>query len=259
MRALLLALICLLSLPPALACGPYRVGFYSFGRFYYLNAEGQPAGVDPDLIAALAKRSGCQLEGRLESRVRTWALLARGQLDLTVSGIATPERLQQAEFWPYLRSRNHVLLSRSLAQRVDSAEAFLADRSLRVGVVRSFIHGPRLDAWLAGLRSQGRVHEVTDFDALLRVLRAGRVDLVLMHPLNLRPTDKPWLEDFTLQDWAPQDEVQVSLVVSRSQIDTADRLRLLQAFRALQQEGEIDQILRRHLGDMLARQARLPP
>ncbi len=258
MHALFLALSLLLSLPPVWACGPYRVGFYSFGPFYHLDGRGRPAGVDHDLISALARRSGCDLQGRLESRVRTWALLERGELDLTVSGISTPERERLAEFWPYLRTRNHVLLPKMLARRIDSAEAFMADPTLNVGVVRGFRHGSRLDGWLDRLRSQGRVQEVTDFDALLRVLRAGRVELVLMHPLNLRPADKEWLDEFSLQDWAPQDEVEAALVVSRSQVGAADRARLQQALKELLQEGQVDIILRRHLGDELARHARLP-
>ncbi|HEX2012601.1 MAG TPA: transporter substrate-binding domain-containing protein [Roseateles sp.] len=258
MRALLLAMTLLLPALPALACGPYRVGFYSFGPFYYRDAAGNPAGVDADLIAALAERSGCTLQGSLESRVRTWALMNSGKLDITVSGIATPERERLAEFWPYARTRNHALLPRSLAQRVNSAEAFVADRSLRVGVVRGFRHGERLDAWLERLRNRGRVYEVADFDALLRVLRAGRVELVLVHPMNLRPADADWLEEFSLQDWAPQDEVQAALVVSHQQVKAADRARLHRALQALLQEGEVDRILRRHLGEEMARQVRLP-
>lgn len=259
--ALLLALTPLLLAAlasPAQACGPYKVGYFSFGPFFHLNGEGKPAGIDVDLVAALAQRSGCLLEGQVESRVRTWALMERGGVDITLSAIPTPERKRLAEFTPYARSRNHVLLPRTLTQRIDSVDEFNADAALRVGVVRGYRHGPMLDAWLDGLRRQGRVYEVADFDALLRVLRAGRVELVLMHPMNLRPSDGSWMGEFSLRDWAPQDDVPSAMAISRRRVDPADRARLQRTLQELLQEGEVERILARHLGEEMMRQVRLP-
>lgn len=238
------------------ACGPYRVAFYEFGRFYFRDEQGQAGGIDPDLVAELARRSGCRLESELNSRARIWEQLARGQLDITVSGIATPEREQLAEFWPYLRSRNHALMRKSLAAQLPTPAAFLADPQRRVVVVKSFRHGPVLDAWLDQLRAQGRVHEAADFDTALRVYRAGRVDLMLAHPINLLLSERE-LQQHSLLDWAPGDDVLASLVVSRQRVNAADRQRLHAALNAMLADGSVDAILQRHLGERLARGARL--
>jgi polar amino acid transport system substrate-binding protein len=237
-------------------CGPYRVAFYEFGRFYFHDEQGLPRGIDPDLIAELARRSGCTLQPELNSRARIWEQLSRGQLDITVSGIATPEREQLAEFWPYLRTRNHALMRKSQAVRLPSPAAFLADPQRRVVVVKSFRHGPALDAWLEQLRAQGRVHEAADFETALRVYRAGRVDLMLAHPINLLLTEREQ-QEHVLLDWAPGDDVLASLVVSRQRVGAADRERLHAALNAMLADGSVDAILQRHLGERLARGARL--
>ena len=98
----------------ATPCGSYKVAFYDHGALNSLHADGRWRGIDTDIVEELARRSGCQLALVLESRVRIWAMLESGQLDMTVSGIATPERQAYANFIPYLASRNYILLSKDV-------------------------------------------------------------------------------------------------------------------------------------------------
>ena len=255
---LTLALTLLLSAHPAMACGPYTVAFYEFGQLYYHDANGAATGIDKDLVEALAQHSGCRLLPTVESRVRIWDQLARGQLDMTVSGVSTPNRLQQAEFWPYFRSRNHALLRKDLAQRLPTPAAFLAATDRRAVVVRSFRHGSFFDGFIEQLRAQKRVDEVADFDTALRVFKSGRVDLMLAHPLNLSRQKEPWLAGVAQLDWGPHDDVLGALVVSRSRVSEADRTRLRASLTSLLRDGSIDGILIRHAGATLGRQASLP-
>jgi hypothetical protein len=74
-------------------CGPYEVTLYEFGSLYYRNGQGQRVGIDPEVLEEVARRTGCVFHTRLDSRVRTWALMAANRLDMTVSGVPTPERL----------------------------------------------------------------------------------------------------------------------------------------------------------------------
>lgn len=249
-------MLCTLPVAAAWACGPYRVSFYEFGRFYFRDDQGQAQGIDVDLIEQLARRSGCQLLPELNSRVRIWEKLSRGELDITVSGVATPEREQLAEFWPYLRTRNHALMRRSIASQLSTPAAFLADTQRRVVVVKSFRHGRFFDAWLERLRGEGRVHEAADFDTAMRVFRAGRVDLMLAHPINLLLPARE-MDELVLMDWAPGDDVLASLVLSRQRVAAKDRERLHDALNALLADGSMDSILVRHLGGKLARTTRL--
>lgn len=238
-------------------CGPYTVALYELGVLFYRDAQGQGQGIDRELTEALSERSGCQLETIVESRVRIWDQLARGQLDISVSGIATPEREQFAEFMPYLRTRNQALIARSLVRQLPSMQAFKADASKRVVVVKGFRYGRQFDAWLDELRAQQRVVEATSFDAAMRMLRAGRAELILTEPINLRPELGPWLKEMVLLDWAPSDDVIANLIVSRSRVSDADRQRLRQALASLVHDGSVDRIVRRHVGDAMAETMRL--
>lgn len=244
-----------LAAPP---CGPFSLAFYEFGALYYLDASGQPTGIDKELVDELQRRSGCSFDTRVESRVRIWDQMLGRRLDITVSGLETPERLRAAEFWPYFRSRNHALMRRELARQLPSMAAFEADASRRVVVVKSFKHGPTLDAWIDGLRRRDRVHEVPDFESALRVFRAGRVDLMVSHPINL-PRDPEFRREVQMLDWAPQDNVRVCLVVSRDRISPSDRQRLKGALLAMVQDGSVDAMLLRHAGPELAPTLRLEP
>lgn len=238
------------------ACGPYSVGLYEFGALLYRAGSEDMRGIDKDLIDALARRSGCVLQTRVESRSRIWQQLGNGTLDITVSGIPTPEREHFAVFLPYLSTRNHTLIGRSLAASAGSPAQFLADPSLRVAAVRSFKYGPRIDGWLAQLRTQGRVDEVADFPTAFKVLMAGRVAMVFAHPMVIEPWRKQALSEHVLLDWAPEDTITAGLVLSRSRVTAADQLLLRRQLDGMLADGEFDQILRHHLGADMARQVR---
>ncbi|MFN3862476.1 MAG: substrate-binding periplasmic protein [Roseateles sp.] len=245
-------------LSAAESCGPYTVLLYEFGQLNYRNAHGQPQGVDPDLVEALARRSGCQLLTAVDSRVRIWDQLARGTLEITTSGIATPEREQLAEFWPYLRSRNRAVMRTAQAGRWASLADFAADPARRVAVVKGFKHGPSIDAFLDRMRAERRVDEVGGFDTAYRVLMAGRVDLIFAHPLNLPAITPGSNAAVTLLDWAPQDDILACLVVSRTRVAAADRQRLREALTSLLRDGSVDAIMARHVRPELLASLRLP-
>lgn len=238
-------------------CGPYTVSLYDFGRLHYRDAQGQAQGVDKDLVDALAQRSGCELNTVVESRARIWDQLARGTLEMTTSGIATPEREKLAEFWPYFRSRNRAVVRAAQARQWASMADFLADRTRRVAVVKGFRHGRSIDAFLEQMRAERRVDEVASFEAAYRVLIAGRVDLIFGHPFNMPALEPGAAAPVALLDWSPQDEVQGCLVVSTSRVGPADRKRLQAALQSLLHDGSVDAILARHIRPDLLSASRL--
>jgi len=237
------------------ACGSYGLAFYELGLLYYRDAQGQARGIDLDLVEALKARSGCRFQTVLESRVRIWAQLAGGQLDLSVSGIPTPEREQFAEFLPYFHTRNYLLMRRGLPPQAREPAGFLAIPELRVGVVKSFKHGPLYDSWLAKLREQsGRVVEAADFDTVVRLFSAGRIDAFLALPTSwLLAARQQGLEAAVdMLDWAPQDRVIHGLIISRQRVPEEDKRRLREAMASLRADGTVAAILRRHVGAELA-------
>ncbi len=244
---------------PAWACS-YSVAFYELGLLYYRDAQGVAQGIDKDVIDALSQRSGCRFEPVLESRVRIWKQLAEGQLDLSVSGIANPERERFAEFIPYFQTRNMLLLRRGVPNQARSPEGFKATPELRVAVVKSFKHGTFYDTWLASLREQGgRVVEAADFDTVLRLFKAGRADAFLALPTSwlLAARQQGLAEAVDLLDWAPEERVVHGLIVSRLRVPEADRQRLREAMASLLADGTVATLLRRQVGADVARTLQL--
>ncbi len=250
------------STPPP-PCGPFTLAFYELGLLYHHDEAGGFSGIDKDVVQALQARSQCEFRTLLESRVRIWDRMAAGSLDLSVSGIPTPERERFADFVPYFQTRNFALMRRELAQRLPTPEAFLADKARRAVVVKAFRHGPGFDSFIGQLREQGRLLEAADFDTVLRLFLARRADLMLALPTSWSPMlQKPSLmSQLSVLDWAPQDRVVHGLIMSRARLPEAERQHLRQALESLVADGTIDAIIRRHVGERMAREMRLdlPP
>jgi len=239
---------------PTDSCQGLEVAFYEHGALYYRDQNGAWAGVDKDVVDELEKRLSCHFVRRTDSRVRIWTSMAAGALDLTVSGIPTPEREKSARFIPYLWSHNYVLLQMDAKPEVQSLENFLAEPGYKVAVIRSFRHGAAYDAWLAKLRAQGRVYETGDFSSLLRLFKLRRVDAMLGLPISwgllLRHPDMTG--QYRIMDWAPQDNIEAGLGVVRTRVSEGLAAQFGRAIRDMQQDGTLRAIYERHLGPELA-------
>lgn len=257
-RPLLLGLLaCALQPSVAVAaasyCGNFKVAFYDHGALNSLHADGLWRGIDTDVVEELARRTGCQLTLTLDSRVRIWAMMANGQLDMTVSGIANPEREAYAHFIPYLASRNYVLLSKDVDANVRSLDELAADPRYKVAAVKSFRHGPTLDAWLAKLRAQGRVYDAADFSALMRLVKIGRVHAIIALQTSWVPLrSDSAAAGLRVMDWAQKDLVVGGLVLSRKRVPAATVALLAKAIAGMRQDGTLETIFARHMGPELA-------
>ncbi|MBA4341724.1 MAG: hypothetical protein C0423_06165 [Methylibium sp.] len=250
----LLGLLLCASLDASATCHRHTLAFYELGVLYYRSADGKPQGIDKDIVEELARRSGCPFNTVLESRVRIWDQLSRHALDLSVSGIATAQREEFAEFIPYFQTRNYALLRRTLLPALATPEAFVKQGQSQVAAVKSFKHGALYDAWLAELRAQNRVVDVADFDQGVRLFRAGRVDALIALPTSwaLLLHDPGLAQQFQVMDWAPQDQLVHGLIMSRQRVSAEDRERLRQALNAMVSDGTVKSIFSRHVGVTLA-------
>lgn len=240
----------------AQACGPHTAALYPYARFYYEDPKLGPTGIDKDMFDELARRSGCQLNTVVESRVRIWDQMRRGVVQLTLSAVPSPERREFAELVPYAQGRYHVLMRRELAARVQNIPAFEADTSLRLLDVRGYVHGPTIDAWVLRMRNQGRLIETGDFKTAGRMLRAGRADALLALPSSwgtaIAAFDDP--DELVAVDVTPTERNLVALAMAHA-MPEADRQRLRRALQAMLADGSVLDIFRRHLGDKAARGA----
>jgi len=254
MRAWLVGLSMLLMPMAALACGPYSLAFYEYNALYYRGEDGRWEGLDKDLVDELSRRSGCRFETRLESRVRIWAQMAAGQLDITVSALPTPERERYADMLPYVESQQFVLMRPELASSLDSMAAFTAAPRRRLLIVRGYAFTPSLQAWIEALRSQGRLIEAPDQPSALRAFKAQRADAMILGANSLavaRRNDRAFA-GFAALRYAPQEHTVGALALSRERVSEADRVRLRKVLQEMQRDGSLAVIKRRHLGELAA-------
>lgn len=248
---LLFAMLCLGWATPLIAaefdCGnrPIKLAFYEFGLLYE-----QGKGIDKDLVDELASRTHCRFETQIMPRARIWSDLASGALDMSVSGIATPERNQFAWFAPYLSIKNYALIDLQLAQSVKSPADFLARKDAQFGVVRSFKHGSDQEVFLAQMRSQQRVQESPDVDALYGKLKQHRVAGIFSQPVVFRRNlSKFGLEkQLAIQDWTPNEKgLPHGLILAKSAFTETQALAWQAQINALKADGTLRKIYLRYL------------
>lgn len=233
---------------PRGGCEHLRVAFYEDGALFYRAPGGGWTGIDKDVVDELARRLGCSLEVRVDSRVRIWAGLGGGNIDMSVSAIPLPERENIGRFVPYMSGRNFVLLHKGLSARLRGMDSFLADPQYKIAVVKSYKHGRAYEAWLAKLREQGRVYETPDHLSMMRLFKLGRVDAVMATPTSWYPLvqQERLAGTYSVMDWAPRENMVSGLVLSRQNVDEATVDRFRQAVRAMREDGTLRRIFERH-------------
>lgn len=256
LRVLAAALALLVAAPAQATCGPYDVAMYKLGSLYYLDEQTHTyAGIDKDVVDEVANRTGCTFRLFIESRIRIWTHLADGSLDMSVSGIPTPEREQFASFVIYFKARNYLLVRRESAPHIDSLDAFRADPKLRLAVVKSFKHGAVFDQWIQTMRALGRVDEYTDAEVVARKVSAGHADAFLAMPMTwdvlLKRHQLEGKIDFL--DLSPDERVPHGLILSRQRIRAEDARAMQRAIEAMHADGTLESIFRRHLSADVAR------
>ncbi|MDM4768387.1 transporter substrate-binding domain-containing protein [Pelomonas sp. SE-A7] len=231
-------------------CGRFRMAYYEYSGLYYRGEDGAYKGIDKELVEEIARRTGCQFDTVTESRIRIWALMEQGLLDMTASAIPTPDREKAFEMLPYLRSHQYALLHPRVAPVPATAAEFIADRRLHLLVVRGYRFVPSLEAWVAALRSQRRVVEAPDQPAAIRAFRAGRADAMLIggNTLAHARLREPDLNRYPALSYAPDEPSIATLALSRERIPAADRDRIRAAVVEMQRDGSLAAIVQRHLG-----------
>ncbi|QLI81123.1 transporter substrate-binding domain-containing protein [Chitinibacter fontanus] len=231
----------------AFDCGKkaIKLAFYEFGLLY-----DQGLGIDKEIVDELKRRTHCHFHVQVMPRARIWADLASGALDMSVSGIQTPERDQFAWFIPYLSLKNYTLLDATLASQVKTAEAFLQNDKTQFGIVRSFRHGKQQDAFIARMQALNRVQESPDVGALFGKLKEGRVQGVFAPPvvfrhqlrkLNIEP-------QLLVQDWSPHEKgIPHGLILAKASFSETQMQAWQGEISAMRADGTLRRIYRQFL------------
>lgn len=244
----MLTILVLLGISPRYlsAQETYELAFYDAGLF---NSNG--VGIDRDVVAELAKRTGLMLKTSEKPRARIWQEMAAGKLAMTVSGIQNTERNAYAWFLPYITQRNMALVLASKAGKYRNLSDFIQDEDAIVGVVRSFVHGGEYEKAVTILRSQSRVEEFPSIEQLFQVMASGkRMDMIFALPVFYNPLIKQYGMGSMIRilDWdTGKTPVAHCLVLSRKLVSEADYLLIKKELASMRQDGTLRRIFSRYL------------
>ncbi|MCF8205967.1 MAG: transporter substrate-binding domain-containing protein [Methylotenera sp.] len=184
-HACLLAVLCPAALVRAQGLPALRIAWSDYPPFQVRGDNGQPQGLDVELIELIALEAGEKLAWSRRPWARQVPDIGQGELDLMGSATPSPERLALGEFTlPYRQERVALIALGPEAAPVRRL-ADLKGRNLRIGfirgvafpaAVRQALEDPELASLLVPLYAN---------DLTLSALRGRRVDYVIDDPTTL--------------------------------------------------------------------------
>jgi polar amino acid transport system substrate-binding protein len=186
----ILPAIALLGMAAQAAACELRMALEQWPPYLYSQPNAGPAGLDWELAQAILKEAGCSLDLQAElPTARRQRLFEQGKLDLMLSASKTPERRRYAHFSIAYRHETVGVFARASAQRhfqhLSSFDALLRDQASLLAPKVGW-YGAAYARALPTLAAAGRLSTFINFSQGLRMLDAGRADLILGDTLALR-------------------------------------------------------------------------
>lgn len=153
---------------------PVRTAFFEYPPLYKGGI-----GIDPDIVAELARRTGCQFETSVLPRAEIWTQLREDRLDIATSGIMIEGRKDYARLIPYF-SVTSVGVGSNAAGSFASFDDILYRPNIRVGIVRGTSFGPYFDLRVLSLKRNGKIIEFDNMAKLSAALVSGDVHAAVM-------------------------------------------------------------------------------
>jgi polar amino acid transport system substrate-binding protein len=230
---------------------PVKVALFEFGVLYRASTDD---GIDKQLLDEIGKRTGCEFQRVVLPRNRIWAELQYGSLDLATGAIPTPERAAYGFLLPYMKSRNLVLVRKSLASQIQSLSDLERSKA-RVGVVRGFRHEAAYDQLIASLTQRNQVVSAADVSEDFRLFDRGIVDIILSQPIVFgQYLSQDYLaSNVTFRDFAPKNEISIGALILSRKSFTSDQARRWDALIVrLQKDGTLLRIYQNFLASSQA-------
>lgn len=238
----------LAALPAAGACErQFTVGVAELGWGLY-RERGELRGVVPELLAELARRSGCTFVMEVRPRARLVADYQAGVVDIITSSYRTPERESAGQFMPYAYTEMDMVLADTVPKAVDSAERLIAEPGLVLGSVRGNYGGEAVAEVLNRLTTAGRLELASDFENLTARLEAGRFSAgaypAIIHSKFFKDGR---LRGFRVVRFGRTQPDTIGLYVNHSRVTSADRERIAAALQSVVKAGGVRKIYRHYL------------
>ena len=136
------------------------------------------------LLEQLARDAGCTFQYIEAPITRGVLMLGSGEIDIIPAAAQSAERDRGGEFIPFAHAR---VVAIGLAKRLAAIGPLDAqlNGSYRVGVFRGADYGTAYRDLIRPLEQQGRLEYITVVDSGLKMLLAGRVDVIVAVPVSV--------------------------------------------------------------------------
>ncbi|MGZ3184211.1 MAG: substrate-binding periplasmic protein [Telluria sp.] len=142
--------------------------------------ENQVSGVFPEFIQSALDAAGCSIRMHPVPRARVEVMFEQGSADMLLAATHSERRDEFGQFVPLLQTRAVLLSLDGPRPAIHSIAELLAQRSLRLAVVRGFDYGPAYRGLVEQLTQQKRIYLQKDPLEIARMLKAGMVDATIM-------------------------------------------------------------------------------
>lgn len=147
--------------------------------------SGRAEGIYADLLKEAGLAAGCEFHFIDLPRARAQKLFETGETDLLLPAVPMPSRNAHGEFVPLLRVRPVLIAFKGALPTALSTGQLMADRALRVAVVRGFSYGTAYDDLTQALSQQGRLSLQADVAGVIKALRRHTADACVINPAIL--------------------------------------------------------------------------
>lgn len=164
---------------------PLRIAWSDYPPFQMRGDNGQPQGLDVDLLELIAQESGEKLVWSRRPWARQVPDIAQGELDLMGSATPSPERLAIGEFTQPYRQEHVALLALGLDAAPVRRLSELKGRGVRIGFIRGVTFPAAVRQALEDPELASLMVPLYANDLTLSALRGRRVDYVIDDPTTL--------------------------------------------------------------------------
>jgi polar amino acid transport system substrate-binding protein len=247
MRLLLTALLLLLA-SPAGAC-TLRLAPEEWPPYFYHNDKAVLGGVDFELLQAILNHAGCALQLEKEMPVaRRNVLFQQGKLDLLMAASATEERRGFARFsLPYRQETVGLFTVPEKLDKLRRIDSFQAMATLHASLLapRLGFYGDDYERALPMLNTEGRRSTFNTFEQGVKMLEAGRADLIMGDANALRYVARQLNVKIVQLPYIPY-RAPVHLMLNAASTTQAQLARINQAISLLEQNGALPAIRARY-------------
>lgn len=232
------------------------VGWDPWEPYQYETADGTIAGLDIDVIDALAQTAGCNLHYVRGNWSDHLAAMRTGEIDLLLAATPNPQRESFAQFSATYRAEDMAMFVRSedLPTLQGQSLRELVEAGHRIGVTDGYYYGPDVAALMADESTAGRFVRARIVESGYARLVDGQVDVLLDDPVVAASVlrRKGWTEAVAQH---PQlvSEGEVALMFSRAGVPAAIVQRFEKAIQISQLNGKIDAVIARYRDTEAAR------